>query len=384
MRLNCTDTLYRTPVQLDYWRINYQPVPEAALNPNAYLSLADTVNEFVPVKLSVALENLTPWPMDSMLMKYVVTDVTNVSHEFINRNQPLAGNDTIHIKYNFATDCDCYAGLNYLFIEANPDADQVEQYHFNNIGLINYYVVPDNLNPLLDVTFDGVHILDGDIVSAKPEIEIQLKDENKFVALSDTSAFDIYFIYPDGSHQNVSFDNLKAFFYPADTANLSKDNTAHATLKEEFITDGKYQLVVQGYDRNGNASGDNAYRISFEVINKPMISNVLNYPNPFTTSTRFVFTLTGYEVPQQMKITIYTVTGKVVKEIFIGELGNIHIGNNITEYSFDGTDQFGDRLANGIYFYKIESMLNGKPMDHYDNGTDNYFKKGIGKMYLMH
>jgi flagellar hook assembly protein FlgD len=149
------------------------------------------------------------------------------------------------------------------------------------------------------------------------------------------------------------------------------------------LTDGKYQLVVQGYDRGGNASGDNAYRISFEVINKPMISNVLNYPNPFTTSTRFVFTLTGYETPQQMKITVYTITGKVVKELFLGELGNIRVGNNITEYAFDGTDQFGDKLANGLYFYRVEAILNGKSMDHYDNGTDQYFKKGIGKMYLM-
>ena len=141
--------------------------------------------------------------------------------------------------------------------------------------------------------------------------------------------------------------------------------------------------MVQGYDRGGNASGDNAYRISYEVINKPMISNVLNYPNPFTTSTRFVFTLTGSEPPQQMKITIYTVSGKVVKEIFLGELGSIHVGNNITDFSFDGTDQYGDKLANGLYFYKVEVVLNGKPMDHYDNGTDGYFKKGIGKMYLM-
>jgi len=243
--------------------------------------------------------------------------------------------------------------------------------------------IGDDVNPLLDVTFDGIHIMDGDIVSAKPEIDVMLKDENRFVPMNDTSEFDIYFIYPDGSKHTVTFDNLTAFFYPADSANLSKENTARAKLKKEFPVDGKYQLYVQGFDRGGNASGDNAYKISFEVINKPMISNVLNYPNPFTSSTRFVFTLTGSEVPQQMKITVYTVTGKVIKEVFISELGNLHIGSNLTQFAWDGTDQFGDKLANGLYFYKVEAVLNGKNMDHYDNGTDNYFKKGIGKMYLM-
>lgn len=383
LKLTCADTIHRTPVQLDYWRVNYQPMPEAALDPSSFFQLTDSINQYLPQTIKVTVENLSQWNMDSMLMKYQITDAKNGLHTFYDREKPLAAFDTIHAQYTFNTDCDCFTGNNSLYIEANPDDDQPEETHFNNFGIIDFDVISDNLNPLLDVTFDGLHIMDGDLVSAKPEIDIMLKDENQFVPLNDTSEFDIYFIYPDGTTHPVVFDNVKAIFYPADSANLARDNTARVTLREEFITDGKYQLVVQGYDRSDNASGDNAYRITFEVINKPMISNVFNYPNPYSTATRFVFTLTGSETPQQMKITIYTVSGKVVREIFLNELGNIHIGNNITQFAYDGTDQFGDKLANGLYFYKVETMLNGKAMDHYDNSTDSYFKKSIGKMYLM-
>lgn len=42
---------------------------------------------------------------------------------------------------------------------------------------------------------------------------------------------------------------------------------------------------------------------------------MFNYPNPFTSSTAFVFTITGNEVPQNIKIEIMTVTGKIVREI---------------------------------------------------------------------
>jgi hypothetical protein len=48
----------------------------------------------------------------------------------------------------------------------------------------------------MDVTFDGVHILNGDIVSAKPKIVITLKDESKFLALDDTSLVTVFVKYP--------------------------------------------------------------------------------------------------------------------------------------------------------------------------------------------
>ena len=117
-----------------------------------------------------------------------------------------------------------------------------------------------------------------------------------------------------------------------------------------------------------------------------MISNMLNYPNPFTTSTAFVFTITGSEVPQNIKIQILTITGKIVREITKDELGPLHVGRNITEFKWDGTDMYHQRLANGVYLYHVVTNLNGKSLDKYQSqgdNTDQYFNKGYGKMYLM-
>jgi hypothetical protein len=149
------------------------------------------------------------------------------------------------------------------------------------------------------------------------------------------------------------------------------------------LSDGTYELTVQAKDRSGNASGANSYLIDFQVISKPMISNVLNYPNPFSTSTRFVFTLTGNQVPTLFTIQIMTITGRVVKEITQDQIGPLHIGRNITEYAWDGTDQFGDKLANGIYLYRIITSLDGQAIDHFSTDADQYFVKGMGKMYLI-
>jgi len=277
-----------------------------------------------------------------------------------------------------------YPGLNLFILEANPDYDQPEQYHFNNFAIFPFYVSRDRYNPLLDVTFDGVHIMDGDIVSAKPEIVIRLKDENRYLAMDDTSLINVWFKYPDGFKKALNFQTDNAEFYPADTSKLAQDNSAMIVIHPKFTQDGTYQLIVTGRDKTGNESGDIQYQVGFEVINQAMISNVLNYPNPFTTGTRFVFTLTGAELPDYLKIQIMTVSGKIVREIGMDELGPVHIGRNITEFVWDGTDQYGDPLANGTYLYRVIAVKNGQTVDHYSNTSiDKYFKQGFGKMYLM-
>jgi hypothetical protein len=281
--------------------------------------------------------------------------------------------------------------MNSLYLDFNPDNDQPEQFHFNNFIFRNFYVRVDKTNPLLDVTFDNIHILNNDIVSAKPHIQIKLKDESKFLLLTDTASVGIQVIgpLPNNTVRTYRFNTDTLRFTPAASG---ANNTATIDFSPDLSGqqgdngDAYYRLIVNGRDASGNKAGATQYSINFRVISKPMISNLLNYPNPFTTSTAFVFTITGSEVPENMKIQILTVTGKVVREITKQELGPLHIGRNITEYKWDGNDQFGQRLANGVYLYRFVTTLNGKRMDKFtDTGenTDKFFTQGYGKMYLM-
>ena len=101
--------------------------------------------------------------------------------------------------------------------------------------------------------------------------------------------------------------------------------------------------------------------------------------------SRFVFKLTGGKIPDDIKIQIFNQSGKIVKEILKHELGNISIGNNISDYAWDGTDSFGERLANGVYFYKV--IIKNNDQSNYKNSfnatTDKMFKNNMGKLYLL-
>ncbi|MBK9736663.1 MAG: T9SS type A sorting domain-containing protein [Saprospiraceae bacterium] len=148
---------------------------------------------------------------------------------------------------------------------------------------------------------------------------------------------------------------------------------------------GDYKLFIQASDAAGNKSGTNARIINFRVVEEESITNVLNYPNPFSTSTQFVFTLTGTEAPDVMSISIMTMSGKVVREITKEEIGPLRIGINRTEFKWDGTDEYGSKLGNGVYLYKV-NLRNAKG-DIYKtqstNKTDVFFKEGIGKMVIL-
>jgi hypothetical protein len=299
------------------------------------------------------------------------------------KQRSLNVNDTLHVRYPASTAR--FAGNNILYVEVNPDNDQPEQYRFNNFIYRNFYVRGDSLNPLIDVTFDNSHILNGDIVASKPDILIKLKDEAKWMRLDDTSLVNLKVRFPDNEIRYYNFNTDTLRFNPAQTGSNS-ENVATVNFKPYFKDDGEYELTVTGQDKSNNKAGVMEYKVRFKVINKPMISNMLNYPNPFTTSTAFVFTITGAEVPQNIKIQILTVTGKIVREITKQELGYLRVGQNITEYKWDGTDQYGQKLANGVYLYRVITNHNGKALDKYKSekdNTDQYFNKGYGKMYLM-
>ena len=84
------------------------------------------------------------------------------------------------------------------------------------------------------------------------------------------------------------------------------------------------------------------------LVNSPFS----HYPNPFTDRTCFQFNHSLGNIPLDVKVDIYTITGQKVKSIEALWTGTetLQPGDCI---SWDGNDEFGDPLARGIYLYRI-------------------------------
>jgi len=391
MRLSMTtsDKILRTAGQLKVWQVYYDEYPDGAVSITPQSKFyTDTLQEGDNMKMVISFKNISKYPMDSILVSYTITNDKNALIQLITKKiKPLSAGETLTDSISFSTTG--HTGTNLLTVEFNPfnsnkgTYDQLEQYHFNNLALKYFHVLKDKKNPLFDVTFDGIHIMNGDIVSSKPEIKISLKDENKFFILDDTSLIEVYIkSLNDNKEHRLQFSSGSSAGNLVFSPGTSTNNKATVSYSPVF-TDGIYQLRIKGKDKSGNESGNSDYTITFEIITKSSITNLINYPNPFTTATRFVFTLTGSEIPSDLRIQIFTITGKLVKEISLAELGSLHIGRNITEFAWDGTDAYGDKLANGVYLYRVFTSIKGTEIEHRSTEIDQYFKKGFGKMYLM-
>ncbi|MBL7812724.1 MAG: hypothetical protein JNL57_10915 [Bacteroidetes bacterium] len=383
LRARFSDDGNRTAPNLYNWRIAMDEVPEGTIYPEkkiGYKFYSDTLYEGDSLRVVLPFRNISKVPFrDSLRLDYTISHkITRAVLESGYIMYPALKPEEYFV-FTKKLSTVGLAGLYGLQVNVNPQYLQPERNLSNNSALLNFFVTKDVVNPLLDVTFDGVHIVNGDIVSANPEILITSKDENPFRLQQDSNNMELHLLRPGSSaYEKITF-GTEAIYYPAQ----NKTNRARIEYRPKDLPSGEYKMKVQSRDASSNKAAVNEYEIGFVVDRNQTVTHFYPYPNPFTSSMRFVFTLTGTKVPEDIRVKIMTADGRVVKEVNKDDLGNIHVGNNITDWTWDGTDQYGDKLGNGTYFYKVTVQDGGEDVKLRASKGDSGFKEQVGVIYLM-
>lgn len=396
---NFEDLSNYTAPQLMHWRVTNSEVAEGTLTTTAFISnWRDTLQQGEKFEYEIGFENISKLAFGKNLEYEVsifnIDTKDTIYKKVLQYSDSLLPNKFFKIGANINTKL--LSGRYAFYVKVNMNnfnRSIIPELSLTNNSAIRYFFIEeDKINPLLDVTFDGKHITNGEIVSASPIITITSKDENKINWQTDSTGFMLWLKTP-GSNQNfekINFDTMGVKFFPA----TNNYNLAKLEFNPKGLPDGIYSLKVQSQDANKILAGTTEYLINFQVVNKESVTNFYPYPNPFTTAMRFVFTLTGNDVPDEISIKIMNIQGKVVKELNKEDLGNIRIGNNITDIVWDGTDQYGDRLANGVYLYTVTIKSKGTQLYQLDDNNTNqqlnadkqnnkYFKNSTGKIVLL-
>lgn len=384
LEMNLSDEVNLTPPQLSNWIVKFDGVPEGVLSFKEGQKIEG--NEKKEGELHEAIftfENVSDLAFQgSITIEYSLYNKNNrTSHIDTIMIEALNSEESIDVPL-FINTMD-KSGDNDLKVFANPYLQTERIYNNNYIDLPSHLTVEtDNTNPIMEVTVDGEFIMDGDIVSPSPLILLRMKDENDVLYKNDTLGVHLYLNEknetPSFEPTRISFSSPNLIWTPA-----TPDSDFTVEYRPQNLTDGIYTLRAEAADASGNKSGAERFSVSFEIINESQITNFFPYPNPFSTRTQFVFTLTGSEIPDEIIIQIMTINGTVVREITQDEIGPIKIGNNKTEYAWDGRDEYGDQLANGVYLYKVKIYIDGEEIKSRSTSADKAFKNGIGKMYLL-
>ena len=378
------DDLNKSPANLQYWHITHQHLPDLAIDPSsAFFISKDSLIEGEAFRMTTAISNISDIDL---------TDSTEVTY-FWQSNGELIAQEAFKIppvqseafvEIEILLDSKGVKDNPQLILEVNAAAQPDEQTFINNTASKELFIDIDEIAPIVDVIFDGRKILDGEIISSFPYIVVEIQDENQYLPLDDPSLFDIRITAPDGSTMLIDPNSqTTGFVFEFD----QDKNKAQINFQPELELEGFYQFQIKAKDASGNLAGRLLYEVSFEVILTTQLSNILPYPNPFSTQTRFVYTLTGRDAISNVSIQIMSISGRIVRHIRSEELGTLEVGTHLTDFVWDGTDEYGDQLANGIYLYRILAPPVGSDdavLPTFGNDSiDTYFKNGLGKIVLL-
>ena len=220
-----------------------------------------------------------------------------------------------------------------------------------NIGGVNLNAPSDNINPIVKLYMNDQTFVSGGITNSSPFIYAILEDENGINTASGIG-HDISAIL-DG---DVSNPYILNDYYQT---NLDDYTKGSVRFQLRNIEPGLHTITFKAWDVYNNPT---TTEIQFLVVSDETITltNVLNYPNPFVNYTEFWFTHNRPFEPLEVQIQIFTITGKIVwtRNQIITTQGFLS-----KEITWDGKDDFGNKIGKGVYVYKLtvkSSLTNQK------------------------
>jgi hypothetical protein len=251
----------------------------------------------------------------------------------------IPAEDSIAFSYTYSSKGK--RGNHTFILKIDPLDSLAEQTKDNNSVAISYVVQPDTVRPVLQITFDGAQINNGDYVRKHPEISIRYTDNNPLIITpADTANFIIH------------LNNERVYFTPGTAELLATTSPGEAKINwTPELPDGESTIQIYAKDVSGNSSDTVVLLVN--VSGEFILSDVYNFPNPFIRSTDFTFKIMDPMNPDEVSIKIYTIAGRLIQDMKT----SCKIGFN--KIYWDGLDKDGDEIANGVYFYKIIAKSNG-------------------------
>lgn len=211
------------------------------------------------------------------------------------------------------------------------------------IGGISSKAEKDSLGPEIELSLDSSKVIENGFFGKNPIMYVKLKDESGINVSNSGIGHQTSLTIDDDITNMIDLNS----YYVADKDSYKSGSIIYPLTN---LSDGKHKIKIKSWDVYNNSSEK---EIQFLISNQKetSINRIFNYPNPFTNKTVFYVEQNNSSVTVDLKLSIHTISGKLVKELF---KENIELRTNLDQvFEWDAKDQYGDQLSKGVYIYQI-------------------------------
>jgi hypothetical protein len=244
-----------------------------------------------------------------------------------------------------------------FYATKNGTTDDKTGHDFNiKIGGLDLTAAPDTTPPKVRLYMNDEAFVSGGITNQSPLFLAFMEDEHGINTASGIGHDILAYLDGDETKPYILND-----FYETELNDYKKGK-----LKFPFrnLALGLHTLTFKAWDVYNNLITS---ELQFIVVGDETLtlSNVLNYPNPFVNHTEFWFTHNRPFEPLEVQVQVFTITGKVVWSKNETLVTDGFLSRSIT---WDGRDDFGDKIGKGVYVYKltVKSTITNKKTEKFE------------------
>ena len=204
----------------------------------------------------------------------------------------------------------------------------------------------DTSGPIIKAYLNDENFKDGGLTNENPLLLLHLYDSSGISTSGAAIGHDITAVI-DGNERNVLVLNN---FY---TAALDSYQQGTVNFPLPTMTPGVHQIKIKAWDVANNSS---EVLLNFVVAKqeKLVVTKLMNFPNPLTSSTHFSFEHNQPNTDLGVEIGIYSLTGQLLKQIN----STVNTGGTRNmQIDWDGRDDSGRKLKKATYIYHIKVSL---------------------------
>jgi hypothetical protein len=234
----------------------------------------------------------------------------------------------------------------WVAINSMRIADKISA-QVNSLGEFALFHSQDNEEPKIEITINGRNLHQNMLVPESPHLALILQDDN---GVNLSYGFQILI-----DNDSLARDEINM---PDSLPNAN----AVSILATPKLSAGVHNLTIQVQDTQGNTA---IKSIDFMVADGFELKIYGNYPNPFDDLTIISFQVIADGILENFVIKIYTVSGRLIREIKYNEKYPDEIWDpGYHEVEWDGRDKDGNIVANGVYFAVINAKYRGETVEH--------------------